>query len=118
MSRTHIEGTLEAAVDAGTVLGDGVTCVDAKTLALDGVRIAGCERGGIVARDCGGSLARVDVTGNRIGLVTTGRVTPSVDGDSSFKGNVERNVTDALALPTPDGPMPLPALPESDRVEP
>ncbi|WP_437312370.1 right-handed parallel beta-helix repeat-containing protein [Sorangium sp. So ce385] len=74
----------------GDAVADGVLALAGSTATLDGVRVTGCARAGILFDRSSGRLSRVRAWDNLFGLVVQGSPAPELkkDGENAFTDNI------------------------------
>ncbi|XXX71647.1 right-handed parallel beta-helix repeat-containing protein [Sorangium sp. So ce134] len=113
----------ETVVDGGTggaragklaqrddIVADGVLALAGSTAILDGVRVIGCARAGILFDRSAGRLSRVRASNNRFGLVVQGSPAPQLEkeSDNAFTDNLAADELFDAGLLVPASAPPLP----------
>jgi hypothetical protein len=95
------DGSVSAVYDG---IADGVVIAGGSLMHLDGARVTGASRAGVVSDASGGWLRSVRATGGQFGLVAQGTPKPDwSDGGNAFVGGTQAVLTDG-ALPVPGAP--------------
>jgi hypothetical protein len=90
-----------------TGIADGLVVTDGATLTLEGARIRGITRAGILFDDASGSLGHVTVLSGKFGLVLQGSRQPTWDRTTFFTDAEKPLLTDG-PLAVPNGTFPAP----------
>lgn len=89
-------------------LGDGVIVLHNSTAAIEGTRVTGCARSGILYDQSSGSVSATLSGKNLFGLVLSGEPMPTVNDTNFIADNLEQDVWLDGDLDVPVEPLPLP----------